>query len=312
MTPTALGTFYCILSAVFYTLMGICQRELSQNCDPVLVNSVQASVSTAVFGVYLTWLSARGRSAWPPLAVALALMILGAITQLGGTAYQWSLGIVGLSIGNPLQMGVMLSASAVMGLVVLGERVSWRAVTAIALMTAAIYLLSGGAEEANQTVAPFWVMLGVAAACFSGVAFALLTVGMRKTARVDTSAAAIVFYINSMGVLFTGPWAWGRLGMEGVMSHSPRDFAVMLATGGCNLMAFLLIAKALQLTTVVRVNVINNAMATALTVLSGIAIFAEPAGKELIIGIVLTLVGIILIGSEKPPEETASASHEGG
>ncbi len=312
MSPTTLGTFYCILSAAFYTLMGICQRELSENCDPVWVNCVQASVSTVVFGVYLTLRSARGRSVWPPLGVALGLLMLGAVTQLGGTAYQWSLGKVGLSIGNPLQMGVMLSASAVLGLLVLGERVSWRGIAAIALMTVAIFLLSSGADEANKTSKPLWILLGVAAAGFSGVTFAILTVGMRKTAREDTSPEAIVFYINCMGILLTGPWAWWRLGLEGMTATSPRDLGIMLATGGCNLLAFLLIAKALQLTTVVRVNVINNAMATALTVLAGIAIFAEPAGRELIIGIVLTLVGIVLIGSESPPEETAAESHAAG
>ena len=138
MTPTTLGMFYCVLSAVFYALMGICQRKLSENCDPVWVNCVQASVSTVVFGVYLTSRSARGRSAWPPLGVATGLMMLGAITQLGGTSYQWSLGKTGLSIGNPLQMGVMLSASAILGLLVLGERVSWKGVMAIVLITFSI------------------------------------------------------------------------------------------------------------------------------------------------------------------------------
>ena len=119
LNPSTLGTIYCILSAVFYTLMEICRRELSENCDPVWVNCVQASVSTVVFGIYLTFQSARGRSAWPPLGVAIGLMMLGAITQLGGTSYQWSLGQIGLSIGNPLQMGVMLAVAAILGLLIL-------------------------------------------------------------------------------------------------------------------------------------------------------------------------------------------------
>ena len=123
---STLGTVYCVLSAVFYTLMGICQRELSKDCDPVWVNCVQASVSTAVFGMYLAFRSIRGRSAWPPLAVAAGLMALGVVTQLGGSSYQWSLGVIGLAIGNPLQMGVMLAAAALLGWLVLGERVSWR------------------------------------------------------------------------------------------------------------------------------------------------------------------------------------------
>ena len=51
-------------------MMNICQRELSGNCDPVWVYSVQAMVGTMVFEIYLTFRSIRGRSAWPPLSVA--------------------------------------------------------------------------------------------------------------------------------------------------------------------------------------------------------------------------------------------------
>ena len=335
LSPTALGTFYCILSAAFYTLMGICQRELSESCDPVWVNCVQASVSTVVFGIYLTFRSARGRPAWPPLGVAAGLMLLGAITQLGGASYQWALGGIGLAICNPMQMGVMLAAAAIMGRIVLGERVSWRAMIAIALITVSIIFLGTGAEEASESMhatdlaasdltagegfamdakpleadqpgalrtwRAFWAVL---AACFSGLAFAILTVGMRKTATENTAPEAIVFFINCMGILFLGPWAMARLGLDGMMATSARDLGVMLATGACNLLAFLLIAKALQLTTVVRVNTINNALTTALTVLAGIVIFAEPTNSGLYMGIILTFVGIVLIGS------TASDSEE--
>ena len=73
-------------------------------------------------------------------------------------------------------------------------------------------------------------------------------------------------------------------------------------------MAFLLVAKALQLTTVVRVNVINNALTTALTVVAGIAIFAEPANRELVTGILLTLIGIVLISYAGPEEVERTAS----
>ena len=310
MSPTALGTLYCVLSAGFYTLMGICQRELSENCDPVWVNCVQASVSTVVFGIFLLFTSVRGRSAWPPLGVAAALMVLGVITQLGGASYQWALGGVGLAICNPLQMGVMLAGAALLGRVILGELVPWRAVMAIVLITVAIVFLGTGAEEASEamqattggqsadahaiSLRAIWAVL---AACFSGLAFAILTVGMRKTVTENTSPKAIVFYINLMGILFLGPWAWTRLGLDGMLATSPRDLAVMLATGVCNLMAFLLIAMSLQLTNVVRVNTINNALTTALTVLAGIVIFAEPTNSGLYMGIILTFMGIVLIGS---------------
>lgn len=327
MNPSARGTLYCILAAASYTMMGICLRELSESCDPVWVNSVQALVGTTVFGIYLIFTSVRGRSAWPPLAVAVGLMILGIITQLGGSSYQWSLGVIGLAVGNPLNMGVMLVASALLGLLVLGERISWRGITAILLITISIFLLSRSAEATNQAVSAtdatadatdsqsmdskeaatrsgsLRIMMGIAAACFAGVAFAILTVGIRKTATEDTAPEAIVFYINAMGIVFLGPWAMMRLGLDGMMATSARDFGVMLATGTFNLFGFLFVTKALQLTAVVRVNIINSALTTALTVLAGIVIFAEPANRELVIGIILTLIGMVLISTSGPTDD---------
>ncbi len=331
MTPSSRGTLYCILSAMSYTMMGICQRELSENCDPVWVNSVQALVSTTVFGIYLTLTSVRGRSAWPPLSVAAGLIMLGIVTQLGGSSYQWSLGVIGLAIGNSLNMGVMLSASALLGWLILGERVSWRGIMAIVLITTAIFFLSRGAKATDQAVptnsatatsdtasentaagddteaalqaGAFRVMLGIAAACFAGIAFSILTVGVRKTATEDTAPEAIVFYINAMGIVFLGPWAIMRLGLDGIMATSARDFGVMLATGVFNLFGFLLLTKALQLTAVVRVNVITNSLTTVLAVLSGIVIFAEPANRELIIGIILILIGMLLISTSEPADD---------
>ncbi len=334
MSPSTLGTFYCILAAASYTMMNICLRELSESCDPVWVNSVQALVGTTVFGVYLILSSVRGRSAWPPLAVAVGLMILGIITQLGGSSYQWSLGVIGLAVGNPLNMGVMLAASALLGLLILGERVSWRGIAAIVLITVSIFLLSRSAEATNQAMSvgdstaagadsqntygkeaatrseSLRIMMGIAAACFAGIAFAILTVGVRKTATENTAPEAIVFYINAMGVVFLGPWAVARLGLDGIMATSVRDYGVMLATGVFNLFGFLLVTKALQLTAVVRVNIINSALTTTLTVLAGIVIFAEPANRELVIGIVLTLIGMVLISTGGSVDDTFDPDHE--
>ena len=109
LAPTTRGTLYCGLSALAYGLMGICQRQVATSCDPVLVNCVQASVSTAIFGAYLLFRGLRGHSAWPPLSEMIALLAIGLVTQLGGVAYQWSIGVIGLAIANPLQMGVMLA-----------------------------------------------------------------------------------------------------------------------------------------------------------------------------------------------------------
>ena len=198
------------------------------------MNFVQASVSTTIFRAYLLFRSLRGRSAWPPLRETVALLGIGIVTQLGGVAYQWSIGIIGLAIANPLQMGVMLAGSAALGFLLLGENASWRCIMAIVLITSAVILLSLGAEEGNNAIvaagqtaeerpAPttrpntvvqesprpagrmLWPLLGVAAGVFCGLAFAVLTVGVRRVVTGATSPEATVFFISCAGTILLGP-----------------------------------------------------------------------------------------------------------
>ena len=152
LAPTTRGTLYCGLSALAYGLMGICQRQVATSCDPVLVNWVQASVSTTIFGAYLLFLAFAADPPGRRFAEMIALLGIGLVTQLGGVAYQWSIGIIGLAIANPLQMGVMLAGSAVLGFLLLGEKASWRCIAAIVLITSAVILLSLGAEEGNSAI----------------------------------------------------------------------------------------------------------------------------------------------------------------
>jgi len=86
---------------------------------------------------------------------------------------------------------------------------------------------------------------------------------------------------------------------------------MMLAAGVFNLIAFLLITKSLQLIGVVRVNVINNALTTSLTVVAGILLFAEPLNRNLALGILLSIGGILLISfasAEATPSEPCAAA----
>ena len=319
-----LGTLYCMLSAVAYTAYNVCLRDVSDKQDSAWINCVQASVGTAVFGAYLAWQTVRGRRALPPWKELLALAALGLITQLGGVLTVWAMAIVGVGITGTLQMGVMLAASAVLGLIMLGERVSWRQVVAIAMITVSVVFFSRGAQSASEavpsqpvpdgtalasssdtttsqslhaqdTVAPVRVLLGIAAGVLGGIAFAVLTVGIRKTVTTTTSPEAIVFLINVMGVVALGPYCVYRLGLETLVETPSGHLGVMLAAGAMNLIGFLLVTKSLQLTTVVRVNVITNGLTMALTVLAGIVLFAESWNRDIVLGIFVSAAGTLLI-----------------
>jgi drug/metabolite transporter (DMT)-like permease len=307
---TILGTLYCVLSALGYVAFNVCLRFVSDKEDSVWINSVQASVGAGVFGVYLAWQAARGRPALPPWRELLALSAIGLVTQIGGILTIWAMSVVGVGITGTLQMGVMLAVSAILGRIVLGELVSWRQIAAIAMITLAIVFFSMGAQSAGEAtpdkVTPLRVLLGIAAAVLGGVAFAVLTVGIRKTVTTTTSPEAVVFLINVMGVVAFGPWCVYWLGPDALIHTPLRDFGVMVAAGFMNLVGFLMITISLKLIPVVHVNVINNGLVSALTVLAGIAMFAEPWNRDIALGILLSIVGTLLI-SLVPPAEDAAA-----
>jgi drug/metabolite transporter, DME family len=325
------GMLYCVCSAVAYTAYNVCLRDVSELYDPAWINCVQASVGMTVFGLYLAWQAFQGRQALPPWKELLALLIIGVITQLGGVLLVWGMAIVGVAVASTLQMGVMLAASAVLGLIVLGERIASRQIAAIVLITISVVLFSRGSQSASETAttspdqnasttaalenvdasakappqetsSPLRVLLGIAAGILAGVAFAILTVGIRKTVSDHTSPEAIVFLINAMGVVVLGPWCVYQLGSHTLAQTTPQHLGVMLAAGLMNLVGFLLITKSLQRMAVVRVNIVNNAVTMALTVVAGIVWFKEPWNRDLAIGMLLAVVGTVLISLQASPE----------
>jgi drug/metabolite transporter, DME family len=302
------GAILCILSALAYTAYNVCLRWVSEQCDSAWINCVQASVSVVALGAYLSLQAARGRPALPPWRELLALLVIGMITQLGGVLFVWAMGVVGVAVTATLQTGGMLAFAAILGLIVLGERVSWWQVIAIALITVSVVCLSMGAGSANEAtvsrVPLFNILLGTAAGVVAGLAFAILTVGVRKTVTGNTSPQAVVFLISLMGVVALGPWSAWQLGIATLAQTSPRDFGVMLAAGAFNLIAFLLVTKSLQLLSVVYFNVLNNGLTTVLTATVGIALLAEPWNGTLLLGMLLSVAGILVISFTPPAAET--------
>ena len=74
----------------------------------------------------------------------------------------------------------------------------------------------------------------------------------------------------------------------------------MLAAGTFNLVAFLAITKGLQLTTVVHANVLN-ASQVAMGALAGMILFKESLNSWMVLGICVTIAGVLLIG--RAPDE---------
>jgi len=327
------GTACCIVSALCYTAANICLRKLAPEADKMWTICIKEVVTVSVIGPWLVIQAFRGRKVLPAPRPLLALVLVGLAVQLAGNLpMQWAFHVVGIAITIPVVFGMMLISSAVFGFLFLSERVPSRSAAAIGLLIGSITLLSlgeiAGAESNPQeaivagesvlddvnTVAAgapqsdylagasstLWGLLGVAAGCLTGVMFATLSTAVRFTATARVPVTTIVFVVTGMGVLSLGSLSVARLGVGTLARTDPGQLAWMLAAGTFNLIAFLAITKGLQLTTVVRANVLN-ASQVAMGALAGVILFQEPSNAWMILGLCLTIVGILLIGH--PPDE---------
>lgn len=308
--PVVVGTAYCILSALGYTATNICLRFLAGHASQVQVICVKEFVTVAVVGPWLVYQGRRGLRAWPKPSSLVPLVLVGLATQLvANLGLLWALGIVGLAVTIPAALGIALAGSAVLGRVVLGERVSPRSWMAVALLIASIVLLKMGADRGIRLTAvdPLRVTLAVGAACLAGVTFAALSVTIRHSVTGQVSPYAVVFIVTGMGVVSLAPLSLWQLGIEGWGQTPPGDLAIMLFAGAFNLIAFLAISKGLQLTTIVHANVLS-ASQVAMAAVAGLLLFAEPLSVQLVLGICLTIVGMMLI--DRPAGEPAPEAAE--
>jgi drug/metabolite transporter, DME family len=297
LSPALAGAACCVVSALGYTAANICLRRLDVlHCDPAWAICNKELVSVLVVGPWLAVQALRGLPTLPwgrPLAI---LVAVGLATQLGGNVgVQWAFGIVGLAVMIPALNSFLLTSAAILGWVLLGERVSRRSAAAISLLLVALALLGIGAAGAGHSMAasPLEVTAAIGVAGLAGIIFALLSISIRHCVTGTTRLSAVVLIITGMGVLSLGPISACRLGMPQLLSTPPEHFAWMAGAGIFNLIAFSAISKALQLTTVVHVNMVN-ASQVALAAVAGIMIFGERPNPWLILGIALTIGGIFL------------------
>ena len=303
LSPVVAGTACCVVSALGYASAQICLRHLSKlDADPMWVICNKELVTVVVIGPWLLCRAARGLPVLPPGRLLVLLILVGLAVQMGANlGVQWALGVVGLAVSIPLMFGVMLAASALLGLVFLGERVSRRSVLAIGLLLAALVLLGVATYATHRSdaadsrpVGPLLLALGIGAPCLAGAIYAVLTITIRHSVTSAVPVSTIVFITTVMGVLSLGPLSVNRLGVQQLLATPRQHIAWMLAAGTLNLIAFLAISKGLQLTTVVHANVLN-ASQVAMAAVAGTLIFAEPWTVWMLAGVGLTILGVVLI-----------------
>ncbi len=298
------GAIYGTISAVGYTATNICLRSVT-DCDPVWVTCVKTLPTVLIVGPWLIVRWYRGEKVFPPLPIVVMLLGAGLLGQFGGNVvFQWALGIVGIALTVPLCMGTIIIGSAVLGRLWLNESVNAVTVFALGILIAAICVLSLGAHDASEVIAglekmpPWLVTAAVIGGCVSGLSYAVLGVTIRRAVSDVSTVSATTFCIAMVGLTSFTPWSIYRLGIDGLLQTAGLDLMMMGLAGLFNVLAFLALTRALQITSLVYVNAMN-ASQVAMASVAGILLFNEKASPVLVVGIALTVLGLLVMPRHK-------------
>jgi drug/metabolite transporter (DMT)-like permease len=305
-SSVTLGVCCCALAAMSYTAANACLKQLSTMADPAWTTFMKEAMAFAFAGLCLFVKRFRGLPIFPSKKEVGILLAVGlAVEFIGNLGVLWAMGKVGLAVTIPTNSGAQLLVCALFGWILLGERVSLRTAIALALLMVALILLGFGAEAAGRSTATaesssagFSIALAVAASCLAGVAFASLSIAMRRSCSVNIAPCSLLFIVAGVGVGTMLPMSCYRMGVDGLLATSPRSLAWMLSAGVFNLIGFFGFAKGLQLTSIVHASVLN-ASQVAMSAVVGMVYFQEPHNPWLVLGVIVTMVGIMLI--DRPP-----------
>jgi drug/metabolite transporter (DMT)-like permease len=299
-----LGAVCGAFAAVIYTLANIALRGCV-DIDPFLVCSIKAFPTVVVLGPYLFWMHCQGKviasnrsSAWRFIRVAFVGQFLGNAT------FQIALGSIGLANSVPITLGVLLIGGGFLGRVMLGEPLRIKTLLAIGILLVAVLVLSMPSEGKSTTASTElaigsnrWIGAGCAAA--SGAAFALFGTRMRQTMNSGVSPELTMFISGMVGTIALAIVAMFRTSLTEIADVSWTSWSVMFAGGVFNFVAFVLLSTALKNLPVVAVNLIN-ASQVAMAAVAGVILFSEPISASLIIGIGLTVSGLLILAYQRP------------
>ena len=314
-SPAAIGVGCCVFFAFAVTAVNICLRFMSTQCDKVWVIFIKELMTVVIIGPWLLAQVFRGKRIFPNWRLLAVLAVTGLLTQWAANlTCLWAMSVVGLSVTVPVSMGTSLVVSAVLGWLLLRERIAGLSAFAIGLMCLSIFLLSLGASSVNESIAAstgagasmVMVFLAVAGTIMAGTVYALLAVVVRRAVTGSTSPAIVVFMITGMGVITLGPWSLFQNGFAMVAAIPMCDHFVLLLMGVLNLAGFFAMAKGLEMITVAHANVLS-ASQVVMGVMAGMLLFAEPSSPWLLVGVFLAIAAIIMIRPAREEEIELSA-----
>lgn len=304
--PMIRGTALGLVSALAYTAANIALRDLSSTEGVVWamwVSSVKAVPCFLVSVLLVTFRRLKGLQSLPPRRKLLPLVAAALMMQFGGNAaFTWSLSKVGLILTVPITFSTLISGSAVLGWIFLGDQINKRTLVSILLLLLSIVCLSVAADSSFPN-APFTTILsGMLLAGLAGLSYGTNSIVIRQFLGGQYSVSSILIIMSTCGVFVLGSLAFALMGPDRISQIEPAQWNSMVWAGLANAVAFYAISSALRHIPAVRANLLN-ASQTAMCAVAGVLLFQEHLTPLLAIGIGLTITGLMLLGIRRAKEQ---------
>jgi DME family drug/metabolite transporter len=304
------GTLLAVFSSFCYTASIIALRAVTgEGADwAAWVSCLKAAPTVAAAIAVLAYKAMRGTTKWPSPRMTVALLAAGTVMQLlGNVGFQWGLALGGMAFTVPVSQASLLISGAVLGVIWIGERVSRRSVSAMAVLIAAICLLTLDADQIAESVTgqggTKLILLTVAMGLAAGFGWGQAGVVIRQAAKSGVSTAVTILLLSSTAIIVLGGGVLARQGADWIVQRtSAREFWISMVAGGFTSIAFFALTAALKHISIVRANLIN-ASQIALTSLAGVWLFNEPMTRWMVIGTGLTIGGLLLMDRPREGEQ---------
>lgn len=300
------GLILGMLSAVGYSAANLALRGLSGRHEDlawsIWVSAMKALPTVILATCLLLRRKSRGETLYPSTKPILLLIGAALVMQFGGNlGFQLGLGHIGLAITVPLVFAFIICAGAILGKTFLGDALSHRTVVSMLIMTVSVILLSYAAKLAaddqalpGQSPTNKIVWLGITMAVISGISYGINGVVIRKIARDTLPIESMLIIYSSTGLLCLSSIGSVMMGSERLLSIQPEEWLMMMCAGSFNAFAFFCITHSLKLMNISKVNVIN-ASQNAMCAVGAVLIFHEPVSTPLVLGISLSIAGLMTL-----------------
>ena len=153
---------------------------------------------------------------------------------------------------------------------------------------------SASVGSAASSKRAWQIIFGSGWAILSGLTYAYFGVAMRRSLRDGIGSTTLMLISGAVGVGLLWGYSLIQLGLIQISEIHARSWLWMSFAGLCNFIAFITLTASLKRLPLVAVNLIN-ASQVALAATAGVILFSEPITVTLVVGLVLTLTGLMIL-----------------